>query len=268
MEKRTFENLVALMARLRSPEGCPWDREQTYDSLKRYVLEEAYEVLDAVEQRDFDKLAQELGDLLLQVLFYAQMASEEGKFGVQDVIHQLSEKLIRRHPHVFGDLRVNDSAEVLKNWEKLKAEERAAIHEGTRVGAAPSLLRDVPKALPALLEAYQMTRRASRVGFDWKTIDELLGKLQEEVQELRDALSKKERNQIEEEAGDLLFVTANIARFLDLDPEMALRRANRKFRERFEEVEKRLAEQGKAPDLAHQAEMEHYWNEAKLKPRR
>ncbi len=268
MEKRTFEDLVALMARLRSPDGCPWDREQTYDSLKTFVIEEAYEVLDAVEERDYDKLAQELGDLLLQVVFYAQMASEEGKFNVQDVINHLSDKLIRRHPHVFGDLRVNGSAEVLKNWERLKAEERVSAHDGSSPEDAPSLLGDVPKALPALLEAYQMTRRASRVGFDWKTIDELLEKLREEVQELRDALSRKERGKIEEEAGDLLFVAANIARFLELDPEMALRRANRKFRKRFEEVEKRLAEQGKSPDLAHQAEMEHYWNQAKRKPPR
>ncbi len=265
MEQRTFEDLVALMARLRSPEGCPWDREQTYDSLKTYLLEEAYEVLDAVEERDFDKLAQELGDLLLQVVFYAQMAGEEGKFDVHDVIRQLSDKLIRRHPHVFGDLRVNGSEEVLKNWERLKAEERDGAHREAAPEGAPSLFRDIPRALPALLEAYQMTRRASRVGFDWKTIDELLEKLPEEVKELRDALAKKERSKIEEEAGDLLFVAVNIARFLELDPEVTLRRANRKFRERFEAVEKHLAEQGKVPDLAHRDEMEHYWNKAKEK---
>jgi len=265
MEQRTFEDLVALMARLRSPDGCPWDREQTYDSLKSYVIEEAYEVVDAVEGRDFDKLPRELGDLLLQVVFYAQMASEEGKFDVHDVIRHLSDKLIRRHPHVFGDLRVAGSDEVLKNWERLKAEERGSAHAEAAPEGAPSLLRDIPKALPALLEAYQMTRRASRVGFDWKTIDELLGKLREEVKELRDALAKKERAKIEEESGDLLFVAVNLARFLELDPEVALRRANRKFRERFEAVEKRLAEQGKVPDPAHRDEMEHYWNKAKEK---
>ncbi len=265
MEQRTFEDLVALMARLRSPGGCPWDREQTYDSLKSYVIEEAYEVLDAVEGRDFDKLAQELGDLLLQVVFYAQMASEEGKFDVRDVVSRLADKLIRRHPHVFGDLRVNSSDEVLKNWERLKAEERGDAHGEATPEGTPSLFRDIPRTLPALLEAYQMTRRASRVGFDWKTIEELLEKLHEEVKELRDALAKKERGMIEEEAGDLLFVAVNIARFLELDPEVALRRANRKFRERFQAVEKRLAEQGKAPDLAHRDEMEHYWNKAKEK---
>jgi MazG family protein len=268
MRDQTFDDLVALMARLRSPQGCPWDREQTYESLRTYVIEEAYEVVDAVEARDFDKLAQELGDLLLQVVFYAQMATEDGKFDVHDVIRRLSQKLVHRHPHVFGNLRVNGSEDVLKNWERLKAEERAASHGDSGTLRAPSLLQDLPRALPALLEAYQMTLRASRVGFDWQTIDELLEKLREEVKELLEALEKKERNKLEEEAGDLLFVAVNVARFLGLDPEIVLRRANRKFRERFQEVEKRLAEQGKVPDLAHRDEMEHFWNRAKEKPSR
>ena len=261
MAKRSFQDLVALMARLRAPDGCPWDREQTSRSLRTYLLEETYEVLDAIERDDARALQDELGDLLLQVLFHAQMAHEQGRFSMDEVLAGLHEKLVRRHPHVFGTVEADSAAQVKVNWEALKAAEREAHTQ-----ASPdrnSALAGVSRHLPALLEAYQLTRRAAQVGFDWERFEDLLAKLDEEVAEVRRALARKERARLEEEVGDLLFVAVNVARYLDVDPELALRRANRKFGERFEQVERELARQGKRLQDASVEEMDALWERAK-----
>src|SRR6516162_5646248 len=203
-----FERLVAVMSRLRSPGGCPWDREQTHSTLRTYLIEEAYEVLDALESSDDPKFAEELGDLLLQVLFHAQIASEEGRFAISDVIREIYEKMIRRHPHVFGEKRVKDASEVLRNWEIIKQEERRNKSGQSTAETAPaSILAGVPRTLPALLQGLQLTRKASRIGFDWQNVDGIFDKLDEEAGELRHALENKESaSRIESEVGDILFV--------------------------------------------------------------
>ena len=269
-----FEALVALQARLRAANGCPWDREQTHASLRTYLVEEAYEVLEALESGDDVKLVGELGDLLLQIVFHAQLAREAGRFDVGDVIEHVHTKMVRRHPHVFGRVRAKTTAQVLKNWEQLKAEERREENGG--VGdkdAATSLLEGVPHTLPAVLEAYQLTRRASRIGFDWNTIEGLLEKLVEETAELRQALegqrpsSKKPADAapVEEEIGDLLFVAVNVARFLGADPEIALKKANRKFIARFREMERQAARSGRHLADVSREELEGLWAAAKAK---
>jgi MazG family protein len=278
-----FRKLVELQARLRARGGCPWDRKQTHASLRPYLLEEAYEVLEAIDARDDDRLAGELGDLLLQVVFHAQLAREAGRFDAAEVIERVHAKMVRRHPHVFGAARARTAGEVLKNWEQLKAEER---HREKRAGDG-SLLAGLPVNLPALLEAYQLTRRAARIGFDWETIAGVLEKLEEETtelrRELRASLRKKRRGRaapyhpvrgateeypgakLEEEVGDLLFVAANIARFLGLDPEIALKKANRKFRARFREMERLATRQGKRLAEVPRGELETLWEHAKLR---
>src|SRR5215467_5006430 len=236
-----FAKLVAVMARLRAPGGCPWDREQTHTTLRTYLIEEAYEVLDALDSADDAKFAEELGDLLLQVLFHAQIAREESRFSIADVIREIYEKMVRRHPHVFGEKRAKDAAEVLRNWEVIKQQERqsrevvggrsfsSGITDGTEQRAfapeePPSVLDGVPHTLPALLEALQLTRKAARIGFDWNSIEGIFAKLDEETGELRKVLSHPEKvpSRIEGELGDMLFVAVNLARFLDIDPEIAL----------------------------------------------
>jgi MazG family protein len=256
MPGEKFPQLVEIMARLRGPGGCPWDREQNFDTIKSYTLEETYEVLDAIDRRDWDHLAEELGDLLLQVVFYAQMASEENRFTIDDVLERISSKLIRRHPHVFGGESAATSGEVLKRWDELKAAEKGP-------DAPQALLDGVPRSLPALLEAYQLTSRASRVGFDWQRFEDLLAKLEEERAELAGARSRGDGAAVEDEVGDLLFVMVNIARFLHYDPELALRKTNRKFRERFARVEQGLADRGKTLPQADIEEMEELWQQAK-----
>lgn len=262
---RLFEALVALQARLRAPNGCPWDQEQTHATLRTYLLEETYEVLDALDAGDDRKLVDELGDLLLQIVFHAQIAREEARFAIADVIEAIHTKLVRRHPHVFGSKRARNAAEVLKNWERLKAEERKEEtgSEKRKATARASLLDGIPKGLPATLQAHQMTRRAARIGFDWDSLSQLLEKLPEEANELRRAVERGDAPGIEEEVGDLLFAAVNAARFLELDPEIALRRANGKFRARFEEMERRARETGR--DLADvpREEMEELWESAK-----
>jgi len=256
MAGERFADLVKLMARLRAAGGCPWDRQQTARSLRTYLLEETYEVLDAVERADAAALQAELGDLLLQVLFLAQIASEENRFTIDDVLRELHEKLVRRHPHVFGSLRADSPAQVVKRWEALKSAERA--HQN---GA---LLEGLPRTLPALLEAYQLTRRAAQVGFDWPKLADLLDKLKEEVSELQQALTSKEaRARLEDEVGDLLFVGVNIARYLEIDPEVALRGTNRKFRERFQQIEAELARQGRSWQEMSLEEMDALWEKSK-----
>ena len=276
-----FERAVAIMARLRAPDGCPWDREQTFDTIKRYTLEETYEVLEAIDNRDWKELTGELGDLLLQVLFYAEMAQEQGSFTIDDVLDTLSNKLVHRHPHVFGDTKAHDSAEVLKNWEALKAQEkRKTLHSGD--GDAHSmpepLLEGVSSKMPALQEAHKITSRAAHVGFDWPHVQGLFEKLSEETRELQEHLQnlspagessqKPEvppelRQHVEDEVGDLFFVLVNIARYLSVDPESALRKTNRKFRRRFGYLEQQLRTQGRTLEQATLEEMETLWQQAK-----
>jgi MazG family protein len=260
-----FQRLVEIMARLRAPGGCPWDREQTFDSIKPYTLEETYEVLDAIDRRDWDELRAELGDFMLQAVFFAQMASEAKLFDIGDSLDAINEKLIRRHPHVFADETAQTGDEVLKRWHEIKAEERRAkAEQGTPKPEAPQgVLSSVPRALPALVEAQQITSRAARVGFDWKNADEVLAKLDEERTEFSEACARGSHDQIEDELGDLLFVLVNLARFVKVDPEQALRRTNTKFRQRFSHVERRLAAQGKEVQGTPIEELEALWQEAK-----
>ncbi len=289
-----FERAVQIMARLRAPGGCPWDREQTFDTIKPYTLEETYEVLEAIDNRDWPELTGELGDLLLQVLFYSQMASEEGHFSLDDVLDRLSNKLVDRHPHVFGDVKADTPAEVLRNWEALKAEEkkkRLAARTGENSGhddPTQSVLAGVSSKMPSLMEAYKLSSRAAHVGFDWTEIGGLFAKLEEETAELREELkavpappfksesigkgiagsgrpqvSPELRERLEDEVGDLFFVMVNIARYLALDPESALRKTNRKFKRRFQWMEKRLRSSGRGPQQASMDELETLWQQAK-----
>jgi ATP diphosphatase len=266
---RLFEDLVALQARLRAPNGCPWDREQTHDSLRTYMVEETYEALDALESRDWNEFAGELGDLLLQVVFHAELAAEAGRFDISDVVARIHNKMVSRHPHVFGKVKAATSAQVLKNWEQIKAEERAAKKDSAEaqaeVAKPASLLDGVPRTLPALLEAHQLTRRAANVGFDWKDIEGIFDKLAEETRELRASLAAKDRVRYEEEVGDLLFVGVNLARFLGLDAEIALKQANRKFSQRFRDMERAAAAQSKQLSALSADELEALWNEAKAR---
>jgi XTP/dITP diphosphohydrolase/ATP diphosphatase len=252
---------IVIMARLRSPDGCPWDREQTFDSIKRHTLEETYEVFDAIERRAWPDLKDELGDLLLQVLFYAQMASEEGYFTIQDVAANLNAKLIRRHPHIFAGAPVADAATVLRNWEQIKQTEKK-----TSAVSQSSMLDDVPRSMPAMLEAAKLGSRAAKVGFDWPSADGLFDKLQEEIGELKAELAPavvdRSPSAIEAELGDLLFTAINLARHLKVDPESALRATNAKFRRRFSAMES--AAGGKdALAISTPEELDLLWNQAK-----
>jgi nucleoside triphosphate diphosphatase len=289
-----FERAVSIMARLRGPGGCPWDREQTFDSIKPYTLEEAYEVLEAIDNRDWDELRGELGDLLLQVLFYSQMAQEDSKFSIDDVLNRLSDKLVHRHPHVFGDVTAETSADVLRNWEAIKAQEKRKKLEAGGDAAADavvpeSVLAGVSSAMPALLEAHKLSSRAAHVGFDWPEIGGLFDKLEEEADELKDELqqipslakpaargvtesgklqvSEELRHRLEEEVGDMFFVLVNIARYLSLDPESALKKANRKFKRRFQWMEEQLRAGGRTPQQATMDELESLWQQAKQEER-
>jgi nucleoside triphosphate diphosphatase len=260
-----FAKLAALMARLRAPGGCPWDREQTHSTLRTYLIEEAYEVLDALDSRDDSKFAEELGDLLLQVLFHAQIAAEERRFSINDVIREIHDKMVRRHPHVFGATNAKTSAEVLRNWELLKKEERRAKSgDPVEVKAAHSLLDGVPHTIPALLEAFQLTRKAARIGFDWDNVEGIFEKLREESGELREVLHKKDSpDRVESELGDILFVAVNLSRFLNVDPEIALHKASAKFTRRFREMEKIAREQGTTLSEIPRPQLESLWDQSK-----
>jgi MazG family protein len=264
-----FEKLVALQARLRAANGCPWDREQTHASLRTYLIEEAYEVLDALEGGDDAKFAEEMGDLLLQIVFHSQIAREEGRFSVADVIREVHEKMVRRHPHVFGEKRAKDAAEVLRNWEQIKAEERRAkgVSQAPLGGAnelgGKSLMAGVPRGLPAALEGYQLTRRAARIGFDWDDVNGIFQKIQEEGAEVCHALSTMEPLRIEGEIGDLLFAAVNLARFVHVDPEIALKKANAKFVKRFQAMEHLAESTGRKLADVPRAEMESLWEAVK-----
>ncbi|HJX85078.1 MAG TPA: nucleoside triphosphate pyrophosphohydrolase [Candidatus Angelobacter sp.] len=276
-----FEKAVAIMARLRAPGGCPWDREQTFDTIKKYTLEETYEVLEAIDNRDWPELTNELGDLLLQVLFYAEMGKEDGKFSIDDVLDALSNKLIHRHPHVFGDVKAANAEQALKNWEALKAEEkkkRQAGGPGWQQKLPETLLNSVSSKVPALIEAHKISSQAARVGFDWPGVEGILEKLAEETHELQEhmaslPLGKLKGNDkrvspamhslLEEEVGDLFFVLVNLARHLDVDAESALRKTNRKFRRRFGFVEEQLTKEGGKIEDASLEQMEALWRQAK-----
>ncbi len=299
-----FERAVQIMARLRAPGGCPWDREQTFDTIKPYTLEETYEVLEAIDNRDWPELTGELGDLLLQVLFYSEMAREAGHFSVDDVLDRLSDKLVDRHPHVFGDVKADTPAEVVRNWEALKALEKQkekekkerlaggdtkdAQADDAQAENVQSVLAGVSSKMPALMEAYKLSSRAARVGFDWPEMEGLFVKLEEETAELREELKAvpqlafeaqsagrgiagsgkppvptELRERLEDEVGDLFFVLVNIARYLSLDPESALRKTNRKFRRRFQWMEERLRANGRSPLQASMDELERLWQQAK-----
>jgi MazG family protein len=294
-----FERAVSIMARLRAPGGCPWDREQTLDSIKPYTLEEAYEVLEAIDNRDWDELQGELGDLLLQVLFYAEMAQEDGRFSIDDVLERLSTKLVHRHPHVFGDVKAETSADVLRNWEALKAEEKkkrleAGGGKSAKEEAKPeSVLAGVSSAIPALLEAYKLSSRAAHVGFDWPNVEGLFDKLAEETTELKHELEhfpapgprpahrgiagshtgavvpgEELKARLEDEIGDMLFVLVNIARYLSLDPESALKKTNRKFKRRFQWLEQEIRRSGRRLEDATLDEMEALWQQSKTQEKR
>lgn len=263
-----FERLVAIQARLRAPNGCPWDREQTHSSLRTYLIEEAYEVLDALESGDDAKFAEEMGDLLLQIVFHSQIAREEARFTIADVIREIHQKMVRRHPHVFGEKRAKDAAEVLKNWENIKSEERRAkgvkgLDGGKQKENPESLLAGVPRGLPAALEGFQLTRRAARIGFDWDDAEGIFEKIREEGAELRHALETKDQRRIEEEIGDLLFAAVNLARFVQVDPEIALKKANAKFASRFRAMERMARENGHELAGIPRPEMEALWEKAK-----
>jgi tetrapyrrole methylase family protein / MazG family protein len=262
---KAFESLIALQARLRAPNGCPWDREQTHDSLRTYLVEETYEVLDALDSGDARKFADELGDLLLQIVFHAELAAEAEKFDIADVIEQIYTKMVRRHPHVFGKVRAETSADVLKKWEQLKAEERAKNKVSDTKAPDASILDAVPRNLPGLLEAHQLTRRAANVGFDWQDVKGIFDKLAEETAELKESLASGDgrAEEIEEEVGDLLFVGVNLARFLGFDAEIALKKANRKFAQRFREMERIAASRGLSLSGLSAAAFDALWNEVK-----
>jgi tetrapyrrole methylase family protein/MazG family protein len=253
-----FQELVAIMARLRGPGGCPWDREQTFDSIKPYTLEETYEVLDAIDRREWKEVAEELGDLLLQVVFYAQMASEEKRFDIGDALEAINQKLVRRHPHVFGEESAETAGDVKRIWGEIKAAEKKEKGKEDQ-----TLLASVPRAMPALVEAQQIASRAAGVGFDWENAEQVIEKLHEELGELQEARRGASQEELEGEIGDLLFVLVNLARWVKVDPEQALRRTNAKFRERFGYIERKLAERGKKPGDSNIEEMEALWQEAK-----
>ncbi len=289
-----FERAVGIMERLRAPGGCPWDREQTFDTIKPYTLEETYEVLEAIDNRDWPELAGELGDLLLQILFYAEMAKEQNSFSIDDVLDRLSAKLVNRHPHVFGDVKADTADEVKKNWEALKVEERKK-QNGEKESAkksivASSILAGVSSSMPSLLEAQKLSSRAAQAGFDWPDVQGLFDKLEEETRELREHLKQfpapgprpqgrgvagsgrtvvpeELQERLEEEVGDLFFVLVNLARYLSVDPESALRKTNRKFKRRFQWMEDRLHESGRTADQASMDELESLWQQAKARER-
>jgi len=265
MAGEKFNELVELIARLRAPGGCPWDREQTHESLKPMLLEEAYEVIESIDEGNDEEFKGELGDLLLQVVFHSDIATEENRFTIADVIERVSSKMIRRHPHVFGEDTASTSSEVLRNWEAIKAAELEA--KGKGVDREASMLDSVSTKLPAVMEAFQMTTKVSRVDFDWPDVSGVLEKLDEEVSELKEAVASPSPNpkEISDEVGDLLFVAVNVARLLGVDPESALKASNRKFRRRFRHIEDRLKERGLKPADSNHVEMDALWDEAKEK---
>lgn len=258
-KKHSLERIDEIIDRLRAPDGCLWDRQQTKGDVGRYLLEEAYEVIDAIEGEKSEALCEELGDVLFQILFLSKIAEEEGEFDISDVIDRISEKMIRRHPHVFGDTSVKSVDEIRSNWEEIK------IHDEGKSDRKGSLAYKIPRSLPSLARAKKITEGASKVGFDWENKEGVLEKIEEELEELRDALGKDGEPPIKEEIGDLLFSIVNLCRFTDVDPEEALRSSIAKFIKRFAFIEKSLKDEGKTPEEASLEEMDRLWNIAKSK---
>lgn len=262
---KALDELIAVMARLRAPGGCPWDREQTYASLAQYLLEEAYETFDAIQEADqtgdITNLKEELGDLLLQVIFHSTIATEKGDFTIDDVADGITQKLVLRHPHVFGDAKLERAEDVLDNWDQLKADERKA--SGKREKVKDSILDEVPVHFPGLLEGLKLSKKAAKVGFDWRDTNEIFDKLDEEVAELKSALDGRDPGEVAEEIGDLLFVIVNLARRLDVEAETALKTTNRKFRRRFNFIERQLKELGRTLEQASLEEMDELWDRSK-----
>jgi len=264
-----FEKLVAVQKRLRAPQGCPWDREQTHATLRPYLIEEAYEVIDALDSGDDAKFAEEMGDLLLQVVFHSEIAREQERFSVADVLREIHDKMVRRHPHVFGNVRAKNSTEVLQNWERIKATERldkdtSSENAASKAPQKPtSLLDGVSRGLPAMLQGLQLTRKAARAGFDWYDADGIFEKLREEMAEVRHALAEKDSKKAEEELGDLLFAVVNLARFVQVDPEIALKKANAKFQRRFMGMEKAALQSDRTFDGLPREEKESLWDAVK-----
>ncbi len=261
--KHPLDPLVDVMARLRGESGCPWDREQDHRSLKEYLIEEAYEVLDAIDAEDDANLVEELGDVLLQVVFHSQIASEEGRFGIDDVVAAITRKLIDRHPHVFGDAHAPDAQTVLANWDQMKRAEKAAASGDSN--SAQSLMDGIPKGMPSLLYAREVQKRAAKVGFEWSDVKGALEKVAEEAAEIADLEREQDRDRLEEEWGDLLFSMVNVARYLDIESEGALRRASSKFVDRFRYIERQAAARGVALESLTLEQMDSLWNEAKEK---
>lgn len=251
-----FAELIRIMQRLRAPGGCPWDREQTHASIKPYLIEEAYEVAEAIDESDFEELRKELGDLLLQVVFHAQMAEEAGRFDIQDVVRGISQKMIRRHPHVFGEAEVSDAGEVLRNWARIKSEERKDRPDSSAVAG-------VPRALPALLRAHRLGEKASHVGFDWARPEQVLDKIEEELGELRQAVVDGDLGGVEAELGDLLLALSSLGRHMGVHCEDALQKASDRFVRRFRYIEQRLAQRRRDPHAASAEELDLLWEEAK-----
>jgi tetrapyrrole methylase family protein/MazG family protein/ATP diphosphatase len=262
-DNTALERLLAIMDALRNPvTGCPWDLEQTFETIAPYTIEEAYEVADAIAQKNMAALKEELGDLLFQVVFHARLAEEQGAFGFGDVVVTLCDKMVARHPHVFDDQIIESAQAQTQNWETIKAQERAL-----KMASDNSVLADVPLALPALMRAEKLAKRAARVGFDWPNVEEVFDKLEEETAEAREALLEGDRSHVEEEIGDMLFVLANLARKADVDPELALRGANSKFERRFRWIEAALKSRGSSPSQSSLEEMERLWLQAKAHER-
>jgi MazG family protein len=255
-----FSTLVEIMARLRAPDGCPWDQKQTFDTIKPYLLEETYEVMDAIDQRNWPELTEELGDLLLQPVFLAQMAAEEGTFTIGDALDAINNKLVRRHPHVFADGDAKTADDVKRRWDQIKAEEK--VEKGQRPNAG-SILDGVPRALPALVEAEKISSKVASVGFDWPDVSGALDKVREEAAELTAAHLAAGKEETEHELGDLLFSIVNVARMLHVDPEQALRKANARFRRRFSHIERQVTAGGGALDQTPLDRLEEFWQEAK-----
>jgi nucleoside triphosphate diphosphatase len=273
LSEKSLDKLIGLMARLRGPDGCPWDRAQDYDSVKGLLLEEAYEVVDAVSARDFDALEDELGDLLFQVVFYSRLAEEENRFAFDDVVDRVHAKLVRRHPHVFGGVQARTPEEALRSWNAVKEAEKRAGSKGAPKPA--SILDGIAPALPSTLEAYELGVRAGEAGFDWASAADLLDKVEEEVRELREELRRQDEAgrstsqsrpvapRIDEEVGDLMFSAANLARYIHSDPESCLRRANQKFKRRFQALEDELMKHGRKVRECTPTELESMWTAVK-----
>ena len=259
-EKYSLQDLCSIMETLRGPEGCPWDCEQSHDTLKGYLIEETYEVIEAINLKDDKMICEELGDVLLQVVFHSSIAKGKGTFDIDDVIKGISEKMILRHPHVFGDVKADTSEEVLKNWDEIKKKEK-----GTETQS--DVMKKIPKELPALLRSYKVQQKAAKVGFDWDNTDDVIAKIEEELCEVKMAIKNNDANNIKEELGDLLFAVVNLSRFIDANPELSLDSANEKFIRRFEFVENNVKEQGMDLMEMTLAQMDEIWNMAKKEER-